>query len=97
MKERLITNKRDNLRINPVWVDGGSIVFEFDHMPVIRFKREGKGLIIAIGDDGLFMKGNFRVFGKELVTLQCNIIKTLLSKDEVFLKSMNWDYLEGIH
>ncbi|MGA1824531.1 MAG: hypothetical protein ACMUIP_07675 [bacterium] len=96
IKERLITNKRDNLQINPAWVDGGDIIFEFNHMPIIRCKREGKGLIIAIGDDGLFMKGNFSVFGKELVTLQRTIINALVSKDAIFLKSMNWDYVEGI-
>ena len=96
MKERLILNKRDKLHINPVWVDGGNILFEFNNMPIIRFKRQGKGLIIAIGDDGLFIKDNFRVFGKELVTLQCNIIKALVRRDDVFLKSMNWNYLEGI-
>ena len=65
-------------------------------MPIICLKREGKGLILDIGDDGLFMKENFRYFGKELVTLQCNNMKALLHKDEDLLKSMNWNYLEGI-
>ena len=73
----------------------GISVFEYNNMPIICLKREGKGLILAIGDDGLFMKENFRYFGKELVTLQCNIIRALLQKDEDLIKSMDWDYLEG--
>ncbi len=74
----------------------GISVFEYNNMPIMCLKREGKGrIILAVGDDGLFMKENFRYFGKELVTLQCNIIRALLQKDEDLLKSINWDYLEG--
>ena len=61
-------------------------------MPIICFKRKGKGLICVIGDDGLFMKKNFNYFGKELVALQCKLIKALVNKDEKLLKSIDWDY-----
>jgi hypothetical protein len=97
MQETLVSNNRDSLQINPGWVDGGISVFEYNHMPIIRYKQEGKGLILAIGDDGLFIKDNFKDFGKELVTFQCNIVKALVSKDEDLLKSMNWNYLEGLN
>ncbi|MGA1841089.1 MAG: hypothetical protein ACMUIU_10730 [bacterium] len=97
MKETLVSNNRENLKINPGWVDGGISVFEYDNMPVICYKREGKGLILAIGDDGLFIKDNFQNFTVELVNYQCDIVSALLSKDENALESIRWNYLERLN
>lgn len=93
IKKELIINKKEALDFNPAWVDGGNVLFEYDEqMPIVCFKRKGKGLICVIGDDGLFMKKNFNYFGKELVALQCKLIKALVNKDEKLLKSINWNY-----
>ena len=77
-------------------MDGGQVIFESEQMPVISFKYSGKGMIVAIGDDGLFMKSNSQEFGMEQMYLQCNTIQALINKDELLLRSMKWDYLKGI-
>ena len=96
MKAQLINHNRNGLKINPAWVDGGRVIFESEQMPMICFKYEDKGMIVAIGDDGLFMKSNAKEFGMEQIYLQCNVIKALINKDESLLRSMKWDYLKGI-
>jgi len=93
MNKRLAENGRDALRINPAWVDGGAMLFGHQGMPIIRFKREGTGIILAIGDDGLFMKENFQAFGQELSLMQCAIVRALVAKDEEMLRSIDWNYL----
>ncbi|MBN1226379.1 MAG: hypothetical protein JXA79_05260, partial [Deltaproteobacteria bacterium] len=97
IKKELVANKKEGLDLNPAWVDGGNVLFAYDEqMPMVCFKRKGKGLVCVIGDDALFMKKNFIYFGKELVDLQCTLIKALVNKDEKFLKSIDWNYLGEI-
>ncbi|MGA1843801.1 MAG: hypothetical protein ACMUIS_04490 [bacterium] len=93
MNQRLARNGRDALRTNPAWVDGGTMLFGYEGMPIVIFKREGKGMILAFGDDGLFMKENFQAFGRELVTMQCFMVEALVGKDEELLRSIRWNYV----
>ena len=97
IKKDLIINKNEGLDLNPAWIDGGEVLFAYNEkMPIVCFQRKGKGLILVISDDRLFMKKNFHYFGKELVALQCNLIKALVNKDEILLKSLDWNYLGKI-
>jgi len=96
MKAQLINHNLNGLRINPAWVDGGQVIFESEQIPLISFKYSGKGMIVAIADDALFMKLNSQEFGMEQMYLQCNVIEALVNKDESLIRSMKWNYLEGI-
>jgi len=78
-------------------VDGCSVLYHYRNTPIISYKQEGKGFIVIVSDDALFMKKNSSLLGKELVTLQCSIIKALVTHDATILKTMNWDFLDKFY
>ncbi len=81
----------NDLPINPAWVDGGEVLFSSDGLPIISYLKKGKGLIVILGDDSLFMKRNPSPY---LTMFQCNLMECLIKKDIKGLKSINWNYLE---
>ncbi len=90
MKKELPDLRKD-YPINPAWIDGGETLFESQGMPIISFRRMGRGFIVFIGDDSIFMKKNLAYY---LSTLQCELVKALINKDEIALRNINWNYLE---
>ena len=94
IKKQLAVHKI-NIDINPAWVDGGDILYSGNSMPIIKFKRFGKGIVLVIGDDNIFIKKNFRTRGHYLTALQCEIVSALLTKDAGMLKKIDWDYLRN--
>jgi len=86
--------KTPALAFHPAWVDGsgGHVLLEHGNVPIVYLQRQGKGLIVVLGDSGLFMKANFQHLEAWLTRMQGNLIKGLVNRDEMILRSIDWDY-----
>ena len=76
--------KTPALAFHSAWVDGsgGHVLLSHRKVPIVYLQHQGKGLIVVLGDSGLFMKANFQHLKAWLTRMQGNLIKGLVNRDE---------------
>ncbi|MBI4777921.1 hypothetical protein HY792_03245 [Candidatus Desantisbacteria bacterium] len=79
--------------VNPTLVEGGKTLLAHQDIPIISYVRHGKGLVLAIGDSGMFSNKGSGLYSEGVVWMMNDMIEALGERDEKALIKLDWQML----
>ncbi|MBU0701434.1 hypothetical protein KKE26_09115, partial [bacterium] len=79
--------------INPTLVEGGKSLLAYQGIPIVSYVRHGKGLVLAIGDSGMFSNKGSGLYAEGVVWMMNDMIEALGEGDERALVGLDWQML----
>lgn len=79
--------------VNPTFVEGGKSLLVYQDIPIISWTRHGKGLVLAIGDSGMFSNKGSGLYTEGVVWMMNDMIEALGCGDEKALVGLDWQMM----
>ena len=83
----------NTLLVNPTFVEGGKFLLVYQDFPIISWAKYGKGLVLAIGDSGMFSNKGSGLYSKGVVWMMNDMIEALGCGDEKALVGLDWQMM----
>ncbi|MBI4778598.1 hypothetical protein HY792_06750 [Candidatus Desantisbacteria bacterium] len=83
----------NTLLVNPTFVEGGKSLLVYQNIPIISWARHGKGLVLAIGDSGMFSNKGAGLYSEGVVWMMNDMIEALGCGDEKALVGLDWQMM----
>lgn len=79
--------------VNPTFVEGGKSLLVYQDIPIISWAEYGKGLVLAIGDSGMFSNKGVGLYSERVVWMMNDMIESLGCGDEKALVGLDWQMM----
>ncbi|MDI6781312.1 MAG: hypothetical protein QME49_04300 [bacterium] len=79
--------------VNPTFIEGGKTLLVHQDIPIISYVKHGKGLVLAIGDSGMFSNKGSGLYTEWVVWMMNDMIELLGKGDEKALVRLDWQML----
>ncbi len=79
--------------VNPTLVEGGKTLLVHQDIPIISYVRHGKGLVLAIGDSGMFSNKGGGLYSEGIVWMMNDMMEALGEGDEKVLNGLDWQMM----
>ena len=79
--------------VNPTFVEGGKFLLVYQDIPIVSWAKYGKGLVLAIGDSGMFSNKGSGLYSKGVVWMMNDMIEALGCGDEKALVGLDWQMM----